>query len=74
MKIPFPIHGIDKGRTTSEQPRQTSPDIKNMRPYDTLDNRARGGQRPPLDKWGAGTQIGGSEQPIVAICSVSTVA
>ena len=74
MKIPFPLKGIDKGRATSEQAGQTSPDLNNVRPYDTLDNRARGGQRPGLDKWGAGTQIGGSEQPVVAICSVSTVA
>lgn len=73
MRIPFPLNGIDKGRTTSEQPRQTSPDMKNMRPYDTLDNRARGGQRPGMDKRYA-DQIGGSNAvPVVAICTVTVV-
>lgn len=72
MKIPFPIRGIDKGRATPEQPGQTSPDMKNMRPYDTLDNRARGGQRPAMDKKYA-DQIGGDAVPIVAICTVTVV-
>ncbi len=44
-----------------------------MRVYDTLDNRARGGQRPGMDKWGNGDQIGAAEQPVVAICVVSSV-
>ena len=74
MKIQFPFKGIDKGRATSEQPQATSPRINNMRVFDTLDNRARGGQRPGLDKWGAGTQIGAAEQPVVAMVIVSSVA
>ncbi len=73
MRIPFPLSGIDKGRTTSNQPLLTSPDMKNMRPYDTLGNRARGGQRPALDKWGNGDQIGAAEQPVVAMVVVSSV-
>jgi len=47
--------------------------MKNMRLYDTLDTRARGGQRPGLDKWGDGDQIGAAEQPVVAIVTVSSV-
>lgn len=74
MRLRFPLSGIDKGRAASEQPEATSPDMKNMRPYDTLDNRMRGGQRPALDKWGVGTQIGAAEQPVVAMCIVSSVA
>ena len=74
MKIPFPFKGLDKGRAAHQQPLGTSPDMNNVRVYDTLDTRARGGQRPGLDKWGAGTQIGGAEQPVVAMCTVSTVA
>lgn len=73
MKVLFPLNGIDKGRTTSEQPEATSPDMNNVRPYDVLDNRMRGGQRPGLDKWGAGTKIGAAEQPVVAMCIVSSV-
>lgn len=72
MELQFPLQGIDKGRTTSKQPKLTSPDIKNMRPYDTLDNRARGGQRPGLAKK-YDEQISDSENPIVAVCSVTVV-
>lgn len=73
MKIPFPSKGIDKGHAASQQSPDTTSDIKNMRLYDTLDNRARGGQRPGLDKWGDGDQIGAAEQPVVYICTVSSV-
>ena len=73
MNIPFPIKGIHKGGPTGNQPVGTSPDLNNVRLFDVLDDRARGGQRPGLDKWGAGDQIGGAEQPVVAIISVSSV-
>jgi hypothetical protein len=72
MRIPFPLKGVDKGRTVSDQPLLTSPDMKNLRPYDTLDNRARGGQRPGLNKMAEYEQrISGSSQPIVAMCTVT---
>jgi hypothetical protein len=73
MKLPFPLKGIFKGRAASEQPQATSPDMNNMRLYDVIDNRARGGQRPGLNKWGDGDQIGGAANPIVWIGSVTTV-
>lgn len=69
--LKFPLGGINEGGAVVEQPEDTSPDINNMRPYDTLDNRARGGQRPGLAKWSS-NQIGGSEQPIVAMVTVTT--
>lgn len=72
-RAPFPLQGIDKGRATSEQPIATSPDLKNVRPYDTLDNRARGGQRPGLDRLYPDQQIGGATSPIVAMCSVTVI-
>lgn len=31
-------------------------------------------QRLGLDKWGVGTKVGDAEQPVVAMCTVSTVA
>lgn len=74
LDISFPVNGIDRGRACSQQDSTSSPDMNNMRLYDTLDNRARGGQRPGLDKWGNGDQIGGAPQPIVAMCMVSAVA
>jgi len=73
MKLRFPYKGVDKGRALCEQPEMTSPHMNNIRPYDVLDNRMRGGQRPGLDKWGNGDQIGAAEQPVVAICVVSSV-
>lgn len=68
----FPVQGIDKSRTPEAQPEGTSPDLLNMRPFDVADERFRGGQRPGLTKWSA-TLLGADEQPIVAICSVSSV-
>ena len=73
LNLSFPHEGIDKGRAASSQSPTTSPDMNNMRLYDTLDNRARGGQRPGLDKWGNGDQIGGAELPVVAMCIVSSI-
>ena len=73
MRIPFPFKGVDKGRAAHQQSPDTSSNINNMRLFDTLDDRARGGQRPGLDKWGAGTQVGAVEQPVVAMCTVSSV-
>ncbi len=68
----FPISGIDKGRAVPEEDLSTTPDCNNVRPYDTLDKRARGGQRPALDK--AYSQlIGGQNAPIVAITQVTVV-
>lgn len=74
MIILFPIRGLHRGGVTSLLPPLTTNDMNNVRPYDTLDNRARGGQRPGLDKWGDGDQIGAAEQPIVAMTIVTSVA
>lgn len=71
MEILFPFKGLYKGILSSKQPIDTARTMLNVRPY--KDGRLRGGQRPGLVKWGAGTQIGGAEQPIVAMCVVTTV-
>jgi len=73
IEIPFPIMGVNKGRAVFAQPFGTSPEMLNVRPRDVLDGRARGGQRPGLDKWGNGALIGGSSQPVVAVCTVSSL-
>lgn len=73
VEIPFPVRGIFKGGAVSQQPPLTSPSMNNVRPRDKDERRFRGGQRPGQDKWGNGTQIGGSDQPVVAICSVNSV-
>lgn len=65
----FPIKGLHKGFMTENQPGLTALDMNNVRPYDPLSNRLRGGQRPALDKWSESDLV----SPIVAICSVSVV-
>jgi hypothetical protein len=66
----FPLKGIHKGVLPGEQPEHTASVMQNVRPY--YKGRLRGGQRPGLAKW-SDTQIGGVEQPVVAVCSVSVV-
>ena len=69
--LTFPLKGLHTGFPTGRQPDNTSRDMDNVRPY--FDGKAVGGQRPALDKWGAGTQIGDDEQPVVMMCTVSSV-
>lgn len=71
MEITPPIRGIFKGSTSDKTLEMTSPYMNNVRPKDTLENKMRIGQRPGIKKWSA-TLIGGA-QPIVAMCSVSSV-
>ena len=71
MILNFPIKGIFLGLQSSKQIPDTSRDLNNVRPF--FDGRAVGGQRPGVDKWGAGTQVGAAEQPVVAMCTVSSV-
>jgi hypothetical protein len=73
MRIRFPLKGIHKGFGTVTQPKDTTFDCLNVRAYDLIENRLRGGQRPGLDKWGNGTQIGAADQPVTALCVVGTV-
>ena len=72
MELLFPQKGLHKGFPVNKQPQGTSPDLNNVRPYDTLDNRVRGGQRPALNQKYT-QQIGGVAYPIVAMCSVTVV-
>lgn len=71
MELSFPKRGKHNGFRSGEQPHNTSRDLNNVRLY--WQNRACGGQRDGLDKWGAGTRVGAAEQPVVAMCSVSSV-
>ena len=71
MILNFPIRGLHMGSQSSKMLNQTSRDMNNVRPL--FDGRFVGGQRPGLDKWGAGTQVGAAENPVVAMCSVSSI-
>jgi hypothetical protein len=68
----FPIGGVDKGRATPEEDLAVTNDCDNVRPYDTIDQKARGGQRPAMVKRFS-QQIGGEAAPIVAITKVTVV-
>jgi len=67
----FPFKGLHVGSLPGDQPPQTSPKLLNCRAL--WRGRFRGGQRPGLAKWATGDQIGATEQPVVAMCSVSVV-
>jgi len=71
MNLLFPFGGEHRGGLPGNQPENTSPRCRNVRPY--YQGRLRGGQRPGLVKWGAGTQVGATEQPVVAMCVVSAM-
>jgi len=68
-----PIRGLSKGLPVDKEAPLTSGYMNNVRPIDVLERRLRLGQRPGLDKWGAGVQVGASENPIVAFAVVAAV-
>ena len=73
LKLPFPMQGKNENWAASHQLKFTSPDLNNVRPYDVLENRARGGQRPGLKKVFPAHIGGDVGQPVVAMCQVTTV-
>ena len=73
IELPAPIKGISKGFPVDKEDSLHSGYMNNVRPTDVLENKIRLGQRPGLDKWGAGTQVGAAENPIVAFAVVSAV-
>lgn len=73
VELSLPYRGVSKGFSPDKTPVDTTGDINNVRPIDVLAQRLRLGQRPGLKKWGAGTQIGAAEQPIVAMICVESV-
>ena len=71
MILRFAYKGLHRGGPHGAQPDQTSPNLQNVRPY--FSGRFCGGQRDGKSKWGDGDQIGGAEQPVVAISAVAAV-
>lgn len=74
IELTPPIAGISKGLPVDKERPTTSGFMLNVRPVDTLEKKLRLAQRPGLEKWGAGTQIGAAEQPVVACVVVAAVA
>ena len=48
IKIEFPINGINRDLAYTNEPPTSTPDAVNVRPYDPLVTRLRGGSRPAL--------------------------
>jgi len=67
-----PIRGIHKGLPADKPAPNTSEYMNNVRVVG-FSGRIIVVQRPGLGRWGAPTQIGATENPVVAMCSVSTV-
>ena len=68
----LPIKGFSEGFTVDKAAPATSGYMNNVRAI-VLDKKIRIVQRPAVIKWGAGTQIGGAEQPVVAMTVLSSV-
>ena len=69
---PLPIKGFNQGVNVENTPPDTTNDLNNVRPLDSLANRIRLGQRPGLNK-AYDEQIGGATSPIIEIGSVTVV-
>lgn len=73
LPIPLPIKGIFKGFNPDVTSSEYSQKMNNMRPVDQYNNKIRLSQRPGLDKWGNGDQIGGTNVPVVEMAVISAV-
>jgi hypothetical protein len=67
-----PIRGIHKGLPADTPAPNTSEYMNNVRAKG-LGGRIIIVQRPGLKRWGAPTQVGLAEQPVVAIVTVAAV-
>ena len=71
--FPFPVKGLNRNWSFRDQPLLTSPDMLNVRAYDTIGDRVRGGQRPGVDKL-YDEQLGGTDgSPIRLLSQVTSV-
>ena len=72
FELRFPINGKVTNFPITKQPQDTAALLNNVRPYDVSKERARGGQRPGIKKWGNGDQLG-LNGPIRAITTVTLI-
>ncbi len=70
MELGFLIQGLHEGVAAKEQPPQTSPSLRNVRPFDTEEDRVRGGQRPSLVKAYTTRVVG--DNPVILIGEIAT--
>ena len=72
IRLALPYKGVNKGATVVVTPEEFSTNMNNVRPVDVLERRIRLGQRPGLKKFSS-VRVGADNQPIVFICSVSSI-
>ena len=72
IELPFPFLGLNTGEAVDKQPLYTSGHLNNVRPYDVMEIRKRGGQRPGLDKKYS-EQIGTQGFPVVAMTEITMI-
>ncbi len=70
MRVSFPSLGLREAVAAQDQEVGTSFSLQNVRPYDTEDERIRGGQRPGT-VLAYSTQIVG-DHPVIALTSIVT--
>jgi len=70
IEVFFPFLGLSEHFAFAKQPSLTSGDMRNVRPYDVEEERARGGQRPGLLKVYS-TRVGG-DHPIIGMTQITT--
>lgn len=72
-ELHFPLGGLNSAMAHRQQPPYTTPDCLNVRPYDAIERRQRGGSRPGLSK-AYRQQLGTeSNRPIRLLTDVTTV-
>ena len=72
LDIPFPLKGKDVNWSVEQQPPLTTSEVENVRPYDVIGERARGGQRPAVRRWST-NRIGAGDYRIDKIVQISRV-
>lgn len=70
MELKFPKQGLHTGFSGEQQPPDTTPACKNVRPFDVEEDRVRGGQRPGL-VLAYSTQVVG-DHPVIEMCQINT--
>lgn len=68
----FPMKGVHRTGMKNEQPEGTCYDALNVRAYDVLEDRARGGSRPGLKKWCSARGSDNRVQDLNKVVSIST--
>jgi hypothetical protein len=71
FEVMFPFAGLNRSTSFQHQPPYTTPDATNVRPFDTIDFRLRGGSRPGLNKAFV-LQLGGGA-PVRFMTSINVV-